>query len=199
MKRSRKLSNKIRRYRAAGRAVGVAAAVVVAVSGVTFAALQSLQNKLTGNTIQTATASLLLSTDGVRYGNSQAGFIFSGLVPGGPAMPAIGYNIWLKNSGDANLTPKLAVTTVPSNPDNVDLSKVHVILTPGNGTPQSYTLQSLITAGGNGGVSLTAPAVLFTGSPVALTLKVSMDADAFTGTNTSLGNIDFVFTGTITN
>jgi hypothetical protein len=198
MKKSRKVALRIRRLKALGRAVGVAAAMVVTVSGVTFAALQSQQNKLTGNTIQTATANLQLSTDGVHYGNSQAGFIFSGLVPGGGAMPASGYNIWLKNSGDANLNPKLAVTSVPSNPENIDLSKVQVILTPNNGAPQSYNLQSLITAGGNG-VNLTAPTTLFVGSPAAFTLKVAMDADAFIGTNASLGNIDFTFTGTISN
>jgi hypothetical protein len=197
MKRSRNISTRIKRLRAAGRAVGVAAAVVVTVSGVTFAALQSQQNKLTGNIIQTATANLQISTDGVRYGNSQAGFFFSGLVPGGSAVPTSGYGIWLKNSGDADMTPKLAVTSVPTNPDNVDLSKVRVILTPNNGTPQSYTLQSLITAAPNGGVNLTAPTVLFSGSPVAMTIKVSMDADAFIGNNTSLGNIDFTFSGTI--
>ena len=90
MKRSRKLSTRIKRVKALGRAAGVAAAVVVTVSGVTFAALQSQQNKLTGNVIQTATANLQLSTDGVHYGNSQTGFIFSGLVPGGSAVPASG-------------------------------------------------------------------------------------------------------------
>jgi hypothetical protein len=59
------------------RAVGVVAVLLVIVSGVTFAALQSQQDTLTGNTIQTATANLQLSTDGVNFTNSQAGFNFN--------------------------------------------------------------------------------------------------------------------------
>jgi hypothetical protein len=42
-------------FKALARALGVVSAVVVVVSGVTFAALQSQQNVLAGNTIETAT------------------------------------------------------------------------------------------------------------------------------------------------
>src|SRR5665213_3201719 len=63
------------------RAAGIVAAVMVVVSGVTFATLQSQQVKLTGNTIQTATANLQISPDGIAYSGSQQGFAFSNLVP----------------------------------------------------------------------------------------------------------------------
>src|SRR5438309_2343932 len=115
-------------FRALGRAVGVVAGVVIVVSGVTFAALQSQQDKLTGNTIETATANLQLSTDGSNYATSQAGFDFSNIVPGGQAVPQSGYNVYLKNSGGTPLALKLAVSSTPSNPSNVDLNKVNVIL-----------------------------------------------------------------------
>src|SRR4051794_22881330 len=93
------------------RAIGVIAALIVIVSGVTFAALQSQQDTLTGNTIQTATANLQLSTDGTSYNNSHAGFDFTNIVPGGAAMPTAGYGFYLKNGGGTPLTLKLAVTS----------------------------------------------------------------------------------------
>jgi len=71
------------------RAFGVMAAVAVIVSGVTFAALQSQQAKLTGNIIQTATANLQVSPNGSSYANSLDGFAFQNLVPGGVAVPNV--------------------------------------------------------------------------------------------------------------
>ena len=129
------------------RAIGVVAAVAIIVSGVTFAALQSQQDTLTGNTIETATANLQLSTDGTAYADSYAGFDFNNIVPGGQAVPTTGYPFYLKNSGGTPLSLKMAVSSTPANPNSVDLSKVNVILTPvATGTSaQTFTLQSLIT------------------------------------------------------
>jgi hypothetical protein len=176
------------------RAIGVIAVLVVIVSGVTFAALQSQQDTLTGNTIQTATANLQLSTDGTSYNNSHAGFDFTNIVPGGAAVPTAGYGFYLKNGGGTPLTLKLAVTSTPTNPDSVDLSKVSVLLTTvGSGTPiQTFSLQSLLT---NGGVSLTGNS-LATGTAQQYKLQVSMTTDAVSGSSASLGNIDFAFSGT---
>jgi hypothetical protein len=176
------------------RAIGVIAVLIVIVSGVTFAALQSQQDTLTGNTIQTATANLQLSTDGTSYNNSHAGFDFTNIVPGGAAMPTAGYGFYLKNGGGTPLTLKLAVTSTPTNPDGVDLSKVSVLLTTvGSGTPiQTFSLQSLLT---NGGVSLTGNS-LATGAAQQYKLQVSMTTDAVSSSSASLGNIDFAFSGT---
>ncbi|HTB48600.1 MAG TPA: hypothetical protein VK712_00795 [Verrucomicrobiae bacterium] len=183
-------------FKALARAVSVVGAVIILVSGVTFAALQSQQIKLTGNTIETATASLLISSDGINYAASQGGFDFSNLIPGGPAAPQAGYSFFLKNGGGAPLALKLAVSSSPSNPDAVDLSKVNVILTPASGgTAQSFTLASLIASNTTGGSPITAPSELFVGNTTHLTLQVSMAADAIIGSNASLGNIDFAFTG----
>jgi hypothetical protein len=184
-----------RNFKVVGRTMGVAVAVVVVVSGVAFAVLQSQQDVLAGNTIETATASLQLSTDGITYGNSHAGFDFNGLIPGGSAQPAGGYTVYLKNSGNAPLALKLAVSSTPSNPANVDLNKVNVILTPVSGTPQSFTLQSLVSANTSGGAAITSPAELFVGNTTHFTIQASMAADAISGSGATLGSIDFAFSG----
>ncbi|HXE10222.1 MAG TPA: hypothetical protein VN554_02240, partial [Verrucomicrobiae bacterium] len=96
------------------RAISVIVAVLVMVGGVTFAALQSQQDTLAGNTVETATANLQLSTDGTTYGSSRSGFDFNNLVPGGQAVPAAGYSVYLKNNGGTPLALKMAVSSVPT-------------------------------------------------------------------------------------
>jgi hypothetical protein len=183
-------------FKALSRAVGVMAAVVIVVSGVTFAVLQSQQVKLTGNIIQTATANLLVSSDNSHYAATQQGYIFSNLVPGGPAMPISGYPFFLKNSGGTALLLKLAVTGIPSNPDGVDLSKVNILITSAdNGSTQSFPLATLIAASATGGASILTPSQLTPGSSAQYTIQVSMTADAMTSSSASLGNIDFAFSG----
>src|SRR6476661_7849270 len=76
---------------ALARAIATIAAVGVMVTGVTFAALQSQQAVLSGNTIQTASANLLIGTaspTSTAFSNSHSGFSFTEIVPGGPAQPA---------------------------------------------------------------------------------------------------------------
>ena len=70
------------------RSFGTIAAVIILATGVTYAALISQQAKISGNTIATATANLKISGDGVSYSSSQQGFLYSGLVPGGPPAPS---------------------------------------------------------------------------------------------------------------
>lgn len=177
------------------RAIGVVAAVVAIVSGVTFAALQSQQNTLTGNTIETATANLQLSTNGTNYVNTATGFDFNSVIPGGSAVPTAGYALYLRNTGSTTLGLKLAIVSTPSNPANVDLSKVNVLLTTvGSATPaQSFTMQSLIDAGGTGGATVSGN--LAASATQQYKLQVSMAADAVTGNSAALGNIDFAFSG----
>lgn len=177
------------------RSAGVITLVMLAAGGVTFAALQSQQDSLTGNTIETATANLQLSTDGVAYANSHAGFDFNNLIPGGQPVPAAGYSVYLKNAGGTALALKLSVSGAPSNPDSVDLSKVNVLLTTvGSGlSPQSFNLQSLMGAYPGGlpvaGVNLAS------GAAQQYKLQASMATDAVNGASAGLGNIDLVFSG----
>lgn len=169
-------------------------------SGISFAALTS-QDKLTGSTIQTATANLLLSLDGTNYANTQTGFSFSGIVPGGQAVPANGYDFYVKNSGTTPLALKISVSNNVNNPDNVDLTKVHVILAHiGGSSVQNFTLQSLIDSYDTGGQDVISPTQLPSGGVmVVYRLSVSMDADAISGGSATISNIDFNFNGVVVN
>lgn len=177
------------------RALAVMGLVMILVSGVTYAALQSQQAVLAGNTIQTATADLKISLNGTNFTSSQTGFDFTGVVPGGPAVPAAGYTFYLKNSGSTSSQVKMAVSSTPANLSAVDLSKVTItILRYPGGTAQSLSLSSLISSYADGGTALTD--VLVAGGTNTYHIQASMAADAFTGSGATLGNIDFVFLGT---
>lgn len=172
--------------------------LIILATGITYAALQSQQIKLTGSTISTATANLLISSDGVNYASSKPGFEFNNLVPGGGPSPWDGYSLWLKNNGGISENLRLSVSSVPSNPNNVDFSKVNVILTPvgfNAGPAQTFTLDALINANANGGLAITSPTQLFVGNVQQFTIKVSMALDAIAGNSASIGNVDFAFLG----
>lgn len=176
------------------RAIGVFSAVAVVVSGVTYAALQSQQAVLTGNTIQSATADLRIGTSSTSFAPSRAGFSFDNVVPGGPAMPADGNTFYLKNYGTSNLGLKVAIASAPTNTSSVDLSKVAVVLTRvDTGAQQTMSLQSLVDAQTTGGTALTD--ALNSSSVAQYKLRAVMDANAFTGTAASVGSIDLVFSG----
>jgi hypothetical protein len=178
------------------RAMTVMGMVMVVVSGVTFAALQSQQAVLAGNTIETASADLRISTDGSSYYSSRQGFDFPNIIPGAVvgALPTSGYSYYLKNFGGTPSQIKASVSSVPTNPNNVDLSKVNIIFTRvSGGTAQSISLASLMSSYASGGTALTD--ILPAGSQYQYKIQVSMAADAFTGSSASLGNIDIVFTG----
>jgi hypothetical protein len=188
---------RFRNMKATAWVAAIAGSLVITIGGVTFAALQSQQDTLTGNTIETATANLQLSTDGTVYGNSHSGFDFNNLIPGAPAQPVTGYPVYLRNTGGAPLVLKLAVSSAPSNSAGVDLSKVTIILTPvGTGaTAQSFTLQALIAAAANGGLEITGDS-LKAGVSQEYKLQVSMTSDAVNGAGASFSNVDFAFSGT---
>lgn len=174
----------------------IIAAIVAILGGIAFAVLQSQQDTLTGNTIETATANLQISTNGTSYSDSHAGFDFNNVVPGGPAVPMNGYALYLKNQGGTPLALRLGIVSVPTNPNHVDLTKVSVLLTPltTGADTQMFTLQSLITGSGNGGVVITG-ANLPIGVAQQFKLQIAMASDAVSGSVASLGNIDFSFSG----
>jgi hypothetical protein len=189
------------KLRTAARFTGVVVIVMVLAGGITFAALESGQSKFTGNTIKTGSAHLLVGTDGTNFAVSQAGFSFDGLVPGGPAQPADGYAFYLKNSGNVALSLKFSVNGQPLNPDNVDLTKVKVIVASTAsplGQPQQFTLADLIAVDTTGGLDLMPSLHIYPGNKMAFTIKVSMDADAISGSGATLSNIDFAFNGVAT-
>lgn len=181
------------------RAVLVIGAVMALVTGVTYAALTSSTATLTNNTVESATANLLVNSDAgcgpaSAFGASDTGFAFNGLVPGGVASPD--KTFCLKNSGTADLTLKLFVPTAPTwtvTPSGVvDTGEVnvHVVCDNGAGTINA-TLESLATA-----AQAFTTSNLADGATAVCTVNLDMNADAFTGTGASSGNFNLEFSGT---
>ena len=177
------------------RAVGVLGAVGVITTSATFAALQSQSATLTGNTIESATADLRIGTSTASFAASRTGFDFNGVIPGGAAMPASGNSFYLKNYGSANLAIKAAVTTAPSNLNNANLSKVYFDFTRvDTGATINLSLKSLVDGYATGGVRLND--TISGGAIAQYSVKVSMDADAFSGASAAISGIDLSFSGT---
>lgn len=176
------------------RASVTVVAVLAVVAGVTFAALQSQAATLKGNTIQTAVASLKVSSDDVTYTNTLTGYQFNNLVPGGDPMPSSGYHLYLRNDGTTPLAVKLSAATTLNNPDNVDLSKVYVVLEPGFNAPtQRISLKDLMTDDSTAGVALTSATRMAANQSLPYLVRVAMDADAVTSPSASINNLDLKF------
>jgi hypothetical protein len=180
------------------RAVGVIVATAVIVSGVTFAALQSQNAVLAGNSIESATASLQIGTSPASLSANLAGFDFANVQPGGPAVPSTGNVFYLKNTGSTDLNLKLAANkgafTATS---NVDLTKVSVLLTPvGGGQTQSLPLSDLVSAHDTGGTSLNMSLVAGMGGQYKLQVTMAADAVTATTSSASISNLDLIFSGT---
>lgn len=185
-------------WAALSRAAVIIVGTVAVVSGVTFASLQSQAAVLKGNSIQTATASLQVSTDGTTYASSVPGYGIGGLIPGGLAMPASGAIVYVKNTGTSAEAISLSVPAGFTNPDNLDLSKVHLVInSTAGGAGQNIVLQDLIDAG-NAGLALTAGSSthLIAGTSTGYNIKISLDADAVVNSGATVNNLDFDFTGT---
>jgi hypothetical protein len=176
------------------RAVTVISAVAVLVTGVTYAALQSQQVGLTGNTIQTANADLRISSTGSTYTNTKTGFKFGEVVPGAVATGPADSTFYLKNSGTPAMVLRVAISTVPQNPDNVNLEKTYIHITRmDTNVTQKLSVASLVAAHTTGGTAMTDN--LSGGQAAQYKAQVSMDADAFTGTKADITGIDIVFSG----
>lgn len=130
------------------RAVIIMIILICLAACAAFAMLQG-RGVLTGNSISTASANLLLSTDGVNYSQAVPGFSFENIVPGGWPAPAGGYSVYLKNTGSTDLDLKLSLDDTPSNPGSADLNKINVALTDADGgiAPRGFILQSLLGSG----------------------------------------------------
>lgn len=179
------------------RAIGVLSAIGIVVTGVTFAALQSQQATLTGNTISSASADLRIGTSATTFSTTptHSGFSFQSVIPGAPAVPVDGNIFYLKDAGTAPLALKVAVGTAPTNTSDVDLSKVFIELTRvDTGAVQTLSLKSLIDGYAANGLPLTDP--IAPNAVIQYKLRASMAADAFSGPGATIGGIDLVFYGT---
>ncbi len=177
------------------RALLVLGAVGTITTGATFAALQSPQALLTNNTIESATADLRIGTSASTFSNSRVGFTFGGIVPGGAAVPSDGNSFYLKNYGTAALTLKMAISSTPANLNNVDLTKVSLVITRiDTGTTQSFSIGSLVNSYAAGGVVFSD--TLASDTVAQYKVSVSMLADAFSGNSATISGIDLSFIGT---
>lgn len=191
----------IRKINPAARAIGTVGAVVALAGGVTFAALQS-QATLTGNTIASASATLLVSSTpacGAATGtftHSETGFAFTGLVPGGADSGA--KNFCLKNTGTDNMTMNVVIPSLPTwtvTPSgSVDNSKVNLAFSC-TGAGGTFSVTDNVndiwfnTANLSGGT-------LNAGTTDACTVTASMTSSAFTGESASSTTFNLTFTGT---
>ena len=173
----------------------VLSGVGVITTAATFAALQSSNAVLGSNTISTSTAFLLVSNDGLTFNSTKTGFTFANVTPGGSAVPAGGYNFYLKNTGTANLSIKVTIATAPSNLSNVDLSKVFLNITRAEtNLDQTVSIKSLMDSNSTGGTVLND--IVSAGTTGQYNAKVSMSADAYSGGNgATISGLDLIFSG----
>lgn len=173
------------------RTAAMISLLIMTVTGVTYAVLQSQNATLMGSSIQSATADLRIGTSASTFDSSRNGFIFKDIVPGGAAMPTDGNTFYLKDYGTAALKLKLSLSGTPTNTGAVDLSKVYVVLSrvDAGGQEQTSSLKELQETG----LQLTDQ--LNPGAVGQYKLKVKMDADAYQGTGATIGNLDLVFAG----
>ncbi|HVX57980.1 MAG TPA: hypothetical protein VHA37_09750 [Candidatus Saccharimonadales bacterium] len=192
-------TNHLTHSRAWKPSISLIIAVLIIAGAVAFAVWQSDRNTVTGNTVETRTANMQVSRDGVTFSNSVAGHDYSGVVPGsGSGSPSGGYPVYIKNTGDLPLSLKWSVSSVPTSTGGVNLNKVHVLITPVGGSTQSYTMQGLIDAASTGGLAITGNPI-GSGAMEEYNIQIAMDADAFNGANASIGNLDFAFIGAYVN
>ncbi|MCW1907970.1 MAG: hypothetical protein KIH63_001375 [Candidatus Saccharibacteria bacterium] len=192
---------RFRRVNPVTRAIAVFGVVATLVTGITYAALTS-QATLTNNIISSASANLQVKSTG-SFATQDAGFAFTGIVPGGPAMPLAGNAFQLRNAGDTDLDVAVSVPALPTFVGGtVDPSKVDLLIscTAGSSTfAKTASLADLVAAHGTGGLLMTPDYLPHTTGNVAdCTAKVQMDSDAITGSgpvSTTFFNI--VFTGTV--
>jgi len=177
------------------RSAGVIGAIVILMSGVTYAALQSPQAMLLNNSISSATADLRIGTSPASFAATRTGFGFSDIIPGGPAMPLDGNIFYLKNYGTATLGLRVSIGSIPINSSNVDLAKVSFVLTRvDTSTSQTFTAQALVDSYLTGGMLLTDN---IAGGVVAeYKLQATLATDAFNGQTAAISDIDIVFVGT---
>lgn len=74
-----------------------------------------------------------------------------------------------------------------------------VLTTHGGGTSQRISLHDLAAANATGGVPLTHLTRLMSNDSTGFNMQILMEADAFSGPNATLSDVDFSFGGTAVN
>ena len=174
-----------------GRTIAVAIVIVALAAGVAFALLQ-VWGIIMGNSISTANAGLVVSTDGIHYGPAVTGGLsFSNLIPGGYPAPAGGYTVYLKNSGHTDLDLSFTLSDPPSDTDPDDLNSLNVLLADvsSSASPSSFSLNSL-----TGGNKQPMEGDLAPGETREYKLQVQATDDA--QPEVTINNVNLAFVGT---
>ena len=186
------------------RAAAIISMVTVMVAGVTFAALRSQNNVITGSRLTSASANLQIAKQlNGTYSTSMAGYNFFDLAPGGAAGPSVGNDLFLKNYGSSNLD--ITVSLNPTrliNSSGINLQRAHLVIFDSDGVTQlsKHSLADLQSAYSSG-TPLPVNKVLGVASSGSNTanfkLRMQLDNDSTNAQQQNeLENIDFIFSGT---
>lgn len=182
------------------RASAILSAVMVLIAGVTFAALRSQNNVISGSRLTSASANLYLSKQAEGgYANTIPGYDFLNIVPGGQPGPSSGNDLYLRNSGSTDLN--LGVTLNPARlslSNGASAARTRLLVVDGEGDSQfaSYTIDELVNAYYSGS---PLPLNLVAGKQSTIHLRLRMqleDAGSDTTQEQSIDNMDFIFSGT---
>lgn len=181
-----------------GRPLGVIIAIMVLISGVTFAALRSEDAVLAGSSITSATADLKIGSTANTYSASAQGFEFKDVEPGVAIESNGGNLLYLKNAGTTKLSIRLSLDpTTLVNTQFVNMERVYLAITPvAGGSTQEYTLAALL-AGRSTGKPVSLGTTIGAGQEAVYRLQVRLAADV-TDSATSgitLRGINMIFSG----
>ncbi len=182
------------------RTAGVLVAIAVVLGGVTFAALRSQNNTLSGSRMTSASADLTMAKqDNGQWYTTLTGFDFFDLVPGGEPGPRTGNDLYFRNGGTTNLDLRFGLNLARlANPNGINLQKVRIVIIDSNGGTvfASPTVAQLADAHALGN-TLPVNLVLGKNSTTHLQIRMQLD-DGAVGNSTSqisLENIDVIFSG----
>jgi hypothetical protein len=187
---------KIKKGYSLARLFAVVSASLILLTGVTFALFQSNKVTLQGSTISSATAHLLLSSNGTTFSDVIPGFNFANIQPGGAPMPQPGFDVYIKNDGTSPLMLAASMATNLFNPSAARLDKIHLALTPDDEPTTTMSLSSLYNAYSNGDTVHLATGVA-PGQTRHFYVQVQMDSSvvASTESSVSLSNINVQLVG----
>lgn len=183
------------------RAGSALAIIMTLVSGVTFAALRSQNNVLSGSRLTSASADLTMARmNNDQWYTSLTAFDFPEVVPGGEPGPATGNDLFFRNGGSTNLDLKYGINiSKVVNPNGLDLSKVRVVVVDANGGTV-FASHSLTQLGAALGAGTPLPVNIVLGKNSITHLRVLMQLEEGASSNNTsqveLTNLDIVFSGT---
>lgn len=191
-----------RQLSALARVSAALAIVITLVGGVTFAALRSQNNVLSGSRMTSASADLGMSRSSAGpWSNNIPGFEFTDVVPGGDPGPKTGSDLFFRNNGTINLNLHFGVNlTRLTNPNALNLQKVKIVVADATGQT-IYATQSVHQLGQllGAGTPQSANIILPKNSVTQLKIMMQIEDGALSDTSSQavIDNLDIVFSGVV--